>query len=157
VDARAIDCVMRIEVTPHLARGRPNLVVFDEDVGLEALARFTYAVNPMMVGNLSDTPFDGQSAILERRRRGARCNYVGDRAFVPREDDPELRAYAGAKPQFLALAPWVAPHASRDMLRPIGAALAVGRGDHHYVETALISDLTFPADLLRAGCLMAGR
>ncbi len=33
--------------------------------------RFTYAVNPMMVGSLSDTPFDGQSAILERGRRGA--------------------------------------------------------------------------------------
>lgn len=32
--------------------------------------RFAYAVNPFMVGNLADTPFDGQSAILERGRRG---------------------------------------------------------------------------------------
>ena len=35
---RAIDCAMRTEVAPHLARGRPNLVVFDEDIGLETLA-----------------------------------------------------------------------------------------------------------------------
>ena len=45
--------------------------------------RFAYSVNPMMVGNLSDTPFDGQSAILERGRRGEGCHYVGNRAFVP--------------------------------------------------------------------------
>ena len=34
----AIACVMRYEVAPYLAQGRPNLVVFDEDVGLETLA-----------------------------------------------------------------------------------------------------------------------
>ncbi|MBV8431247.1 MAG: hypothetical protein JO244_08800, partial [Solirubrobacterales bacterium] len=44
--------------------------------------RFTYAVNPMLVGNLSDTPFDGQSAILERGRRGPGCHYVGNGMFV---------------------------------------------------------------------------
>ncbi len=36
--ARAINCAVRIEVVPHLARHRPNLVVFDEDIGLQALA-----------------------------------------------------------------------------------------------------------------------
>ncbi|MHB1836887.1 MAG: hypothetical protein ACYCXW_18215, partial [Solirubrobacteraceae bacterium] len=35
---RAIDCALRTEVLGHLARGRPNLVVFDEDIGLETLA-----------------------------------------------------------------------------------------------------------------------
>ena len=35
---RAIDCAIRTEVLPHLARGRPNLVVFDEDIGLETIA-----------------------------------------------------------------------------------------------------------------------
>jgi hypothetical protein len=35
---RAIDCAMGTEVAPHLARGRANLVVFDEDIGLETLA-----------------------------------------------------------------------------------------------------------------------
>jgi hypothetical protein len=34
----AIDCVMRTEVAPHLANGRANLVVFDEDIGLETIA-----------------------------------------------------------------------------------------------------------------------
>ncbi len=36
--ARAIDCALRTEVLPHLATGRPNLVVFDEDIGLETIA-----------------------------------------------------------------------------------------------------------------------
>src|SRR5579875_1555667 len=36
--ARAIDCALAREVLPHLSRGEPNLVVFDEDTGLEALA-----------------------------------------------------------------------------------------------------------------------
>ena len=35
---RAIDCALRTEVLPHLATGRPNLVVFDEDIGLETIA-----------------------------------------------------------------------------------------------------------------------
>ncbi len=35
---RAIDCALRTEVLPHLASTRPNLVVFDEDIGLETIA-----------------------------------------------------------------------------------------------------------------------
>jgi hypothetical protein len=35
---RAIVCAFATEVAPYLARGRPNLVVLDEDVGLETLA-----------------------------------------------------------------------------------------------------------------------
>ena len=35
---RLIDCAIRREVVPHLAHGRPNLVVFDEDLGLQTLA-----------------------------------------------------------------------------------------------------------------------
>ncbi len=118
---------------------------------------FAYAVNPMMVGNLSDTPFDGQSAILERGRRGRGCHYVGDAAFVPGEDDPALRGYAGAKPQFLALAPWVVPDGPRAGLRSVGAALAAGAGPHRYVQTALIADLPFPVDRDRRGCVSASR
>ncbi len=34
----AIDCAIRTEVLPHLAHGRPNLVVFDEDIGFETIA-----------------------------------------------------------------------------------------------------------------------
>ncbi len=118
---------------------------------------FAYAVNPMMVGNLSDTPFDGQSAILERGRLGPGCHYVGDSSFMPGEDDPALRDYAGAKPQFLALVPWVVPDAPRGALRSLGATLAAGSARHHYVETAVIADLPFPVDRERRGCLFAGR
>ncbi len=118
---------------------------------------FTYAVNPFMVGNLADTPFDGQSAILQRGRHGAGCHYVGDGSFVPGDDLPAYRGYAGAKAQFLALAPWVVADAPRARLRSVGAALARGTGSHHYVPTAVIADLPFPADRHRPGCMVAGR
>ena len=119
--------------------------------------RFAYSINPMMVGNLSDTPFDGQSAILERGRRGEGCHYVGNRAFVPGEDDPAVGRYAGPKPQFLALAPWAVPDRPRPALRTVGAALASDTGRYHYVQTALVADLPFPVDRNRAGCVVAGR
>ncbi len=118
---------------------------------------FAYAVNTFMVGNLSDTPFDGQSAILERGRRGAGCHYVGDSSFIPGEDDPALRGYAGSKPQFLALAPWVVPDGPRAALRPVGAALAAGSERYRYVQTAVIADLPLPVDRSRRGCVVAGR
>jgi hypothetical protein len=118
---------------------------------------FSYAVNPMMVGNLADTPFDGQSAILERGRRGPGCHYIGNRSFIPGQDDPALRAYAGPKPQFLALAPWVVSDRSRSALRTVGQQLATGHGQHRYVETALAADLPFPVDRSRRGCVIAGR
>ena len=121
---------------------------------------FTYAVNPFMVGNLADTPFDGQSAILQRGLRGAGqgCHYVGNAHFIAGDDDPANRAYAGSKPQFLALAPWVAPDGPRAGLRAVGSDLAGSgfRGDQ-YVQTALIADLPFPADRDRPGCVVAGR
>jgi hypothetical protein len=118
---------------------------------------FAYAVNPMMVGNLADTPFDGQSAILERGRRGKGCHYVGNGSFISGQDDPALRSYAGSKPQFLALAPWVMPDGPRSALRTVGQQLASGLGPHHYVQTALVADLPFPVDRFRAGCVIAGR
>ncbi len=110
-----------------------------------------------MVGNLADTPFDGQSAILQRGRQGAGCFYVGDRSFIAGQDDPALRGYAGPKPQFLALAPWVHPDASRATLRQIGAALAAGTGPYKYVQTAVVADLPFPLERTRPGCVRAGR
>jgi hypothetical protein len=109
-----------------------------------------------MVGNLADTPFDGQSAILQRGLAGRGCEYVGNRSFIARQDSPANRRYAGPKPQFLALAPWVAT-GSRAHLRPIGDALAGGHGPYRYVQTALVADLPFPADRHRQGCVEAGR
>jgi hypothetical protein len=120
--------------------------------------RFAYAVNPFMVGNLADIPFDGQSAILQRDRRGAGCHYVGNRAFLPGEDQSTFRRDVGAKPQFLALAPWAVPDGPRPHLRSVGAALgAGGTRDDGYVQTAVIADLPLPIDRTRAGCVMAGR
>jgi hypothetical protein len=119
--------------------------------------RFTYAVNPMLVGSLSDTPFDGQSAILQRGRAGSGCHYVGNQSFIAGDDDPALRSYAGDKPQFLALSPWVVADWSRSSLRAVGAALTSGTGRYHYLQTALIADLPFPAERSRRGCVVAGR
>jgi hypothetical protein len=116
---------------------------------------FAYAVNPFMVGNLADTPFDGQTAILERGRHGSGCHYVGNGAAVAGDDLPQFAPYAGPKPQFLALAPWVANDGPRPGLRDVGSALAAGR--RSYVQTAVIADLPFPADRNRPGCLVAGR
>ncbi len=119
---------------------------------------FAYAVNPFMVGNLADTAFDGQSAILERGRRGAGCHYIGDASFVAGEDNPVNRRYAGAKPQFLAIAPWVVPDGSRPLLRKYGSLLASSYANSSkYVQTALIADLPFPVDRSRRGCVEAGR
>ncbi len=123
----------------------------------DSTVHFAYAVNPMMVGNLADTPFDGQSAILERGRTGRGCHYVGDGKFVPGQDDPALRSYAGAKPQFLAMAPWVVSGKSRSAMVAIGAQLASGKGPYHYEQTALVADLPFPVDHTRPGCVIAGR
>ncbi|MHB8691873.1 MAG: hypothetical protein ACYDHH_11545 [Solirubrobacteraceae bacterium] len=125
---------------------------------------FAYAVNPMMVGNLADLVFDGQSAILQRGLRAGRagragraagCHYVGNGAFLPGEDQTQFESYAGPQPDFLALAPWVVPDAARGSLRAVGAQLAPGSRspiEDHYLETALIADLPFPADRHRAGC-----
>jgi hypothetical protein len=119
--------------------------------------KFDYAVNPMMVGNLSDTPFDGQSAILERGRRGNGCHYVGNGSFVPGQDVAADKAYAGSKSQFLALAPWAVADGPRAHLKAVGTALAAGSSRYHYVQTAVIADLTFPLDETRPGCEVAGR
>jgi hypothetical protein len=106
---------------------------------------FRYAVNPMMVGNLLDLDFDGQSAILARGARGRHRHYVGDASLHPGDGDPKNASrYAGGKPQFLALAPWVTGDAPRAALRAEGARLAAGSGDpqeNHYVQTAVYADL----------------
>ncbi|HVU71698.1 MAG TPA: hypothetical protein VHE83_01935, partial [Mycobacteriales bacterium] len=104
---------------------------------------FRYAVNPMMVGNLADLAFDGQSAILQRGARRPPQHYVGD-AALQAEDVRADGVYAGDKPQFLALTPWVAPDADRAALRAEGAKLAPGSGDaqeNDYLETAIYADL----------------
>ena len=120
--------------------------------------RFDYNVTAMMVGNLADLVFDGQTAITQRGLHGRGCHYIGNRSFVPGEDQPVLRGYAGSQPGFLALAPWVVGDRSRATLRGVGNSLAPGSGSalqDDYLETALVADLPFPPDRRRAGCVAA--
>ena len=121
---------------------------------------FDYNVTPMMVGNLADLPFDGQSAITQRGpARGHGCHYVGDARFrpgPPESDQPAAGHYGGRKRQFVALAPWVKHQPGRGRMRDVAAALAPGSGsprENDYVETALIADLPFPVDTSRRGCV----
>jgi hypothetical protein len=99
-----------------------------------------------MVGNLLDLDFDGQSAILARGYTGRARHYVGNARLQPADGDPgSAKIYAGAKPQFLALAPWVRPDGSRSALRTEGARLAAGSAspqENDYLETAVYADLT---------------
>jgi hypothetical protein len=120
--------------------------------------RFDYNVTAMMVGNLADLVFDGQTAITQRGLRGRGCHYIGNSKFVPGEDLTSLRRYAGSRPRFLAIAPWVVGDRSRARLREVGAALAPGSGspmENNYLETAIVADLPVPVDRHRRDC--AGR
>jgi hypothetical protein len=123
---------------------------------------FDYNVTPHMVGNLADLVFDGQTAITQRGLKGprgarpakARCNYVGNAKLRP-EDPAQYEVYAGPKREFLGLAPWVVPDASRDTLRDVGAALAPGSGlprENDYLETAVVADLPYPPVPHRPNC-----
>jgi hypothetical protein len=121
---------------------------------------FAYNVTAMMVGNLADLVFDGQSAVTQRGgARGPGCAYIGNRRFVAGEDQTTFRQYAGPKRSFLAVAPWVVSDRSRAALRAVGAELAPGSGaalENDYVQTALIADLPFPVDRGRPGCASGG-
>jgi hypothetical protein len=104
---------------------------------------FEYNVTAHMVGNLLDLAFDGQSAITRRDARAPRRHYVGNARLLP-EDEPVYRPYAGAKREFVSLAPWVVPDDRRDRLRDVAAALAPGSGrprENRYLQTALFTDL----------------
>jgi hypothetical protein len=117
--------------------------------------RFSYNVTAMMVGNLADLPFDGQTAITQRGLGGPGCHYIGNAAFLPAEDRADVRAAAGPKPEFLALLPWVARDGDRGALRAVGAQLAPGSGSalqNDYLEGSIAADLPQPPDPTRAGC-----
>jgi hypothetical protein len=118
---------------------------------------FAYNVTAMMVGNLADLSFDGQSAITQRGGlRGAGCHYIGNGGFVTGEDEAQFRGYAGNQRDFLALAPWVARDGSRASLRAVGQQLAAGSGSARsdaYLETAIVADLPLPVDSHRRGCV----
>lgn len=96
-----------------------------------------YAVNPMVVGNLLDLTFDGQSAITGRA-----------------EDAPEPRSYVLTEPRpgFLALAPWVAQGPPEE-LRRAGLERAAGSGhplENRYHTCTLWADLELPPSRVSA-------
>ena len=118
------------------------------------LPNFRYVVCPHMNGNLVDLPFDGQSAILERGRTGVGRAYVGAKDFIPGTDSAWTQPYAGLRPEFVALAPWViaddlslTPAANRARLHERATALMAGSLSEHsnnYLETAIFADLATP-------------
>ncbi|GAA5512708.1 hypothetical protein Dcar01_01429 [Deinococcus carri] len=90
-----------------------------------------YAVNPMVVGNLLDLTFDGQSAITG-----------------PAADAPAPRSYVltPPRPGFLALLPWV-EEGEPERLREVGRQLAACSGhprENRYRTGVLHADLTLP-------------
>ena len=92
----------------------------------------------MVVGNLLDLSFDGQSAITGRP-----------------EDAPDLRSYVltDPRPGFLALAPWVQDSGTPDELREVGQQLSARSGhprENAYRTDLLYADLTLPASPLTA-------
>ena len=101
---------------------------------------FAYNVTPMMVGNLADLAFDGQTAITRRAPlSGPGCHYVG---------------VTHADGRFLALLPWVTADGPRASLVATGAKLAPGSGDpleNDYAEGAIAADLDFGQGM-RPGC-----
>ena len=104
---------------------------------------FRYNVTPMMVGNLLDLMFDGQSSITARGHTGAGTHFVGNAERGP-QDPARYQVYAGDKPELLAVAPWLVTDAPRDQLRAISDALSPGSGsaiENAYVETAIFADL----------------
>ena len=118
--------------------------------------RFAYDVTPMLTGNLGDIAFDGQSAITQRGLARPRLPLHRQRALDRGRGPARPADEAGPKPQFLALAPWVAPDgprgaaARRRRPAPSGSGSAL---ENDYVETALVADLPFPPDPRRPNCL----
>ncbi len=70
--ARAIDCAMRAEVVPYLASGRANLVVFDEDVGLETIAIGPRGAAARKLLRNGDPPAPARRSHAKRSRRWLR-------------------------------------------------------------------------------------
>ena len=95
-----------------------------------------YAVNPMVVGNLLDLSFDGQSAITG-----------------PAEQAPTPRGYVMTEPRsgFLALLPWVQEGGTPEVLRLVGEQLRAGSRhprENAYRTGVIHADLRLPASIL---------
>nr|WP_183988877.1 nitrilase-related carbon-nitrogen hydrolase [Deinobacterium chartae] len=113
-------------------RDQPQAWLDSSWKAVQESGQLRYAVNPMVVGNLFDLPFDGQSAIVARAEQAAQ-----PRSYVMTEP----------RPGFLALMPWVA-EGPPEMLRALGRSLAPGSEDlmeNRYLSGVLYADLEVPS------------
>ncbi|AWN21999.1 carbon-nitrogen hydrolase family protein [Deinococcus irradiatisoli] len=117
-----------------LPRDQP-LAWLESSWQVTAAGQIRYAVNPMVVGNLLDMTFDGQSAITG-----------------PQEEGLPPVSYVMTPPRrgFLALLPWV-ERGSPAHLREVGRQLAARSGhprENAYLSGVLQADLTLPPQTL---------
>ena len=151
MDAQGVDVVVQDEANPGRVGELPGRAAWQPLEWMSSTwravadptVRFRYNVTPMLVGNLLDLPFDGQSAITARG--GASAPPVPTSATARRSTRATRAATPctpGRKPQFLALAPWVDPRRRpRRQLRGDARQLAPGSGDpqeNEYLQTAVL-------------------
>ncbi|MCW2544089.1 MAG: Glycerophosphoryl diester phosphodiesterase [Frankiales bacterium] len=166
MDAQGVDVVVQDEANPgdwasYQAGGWQPLEWMSSTwrAVTDPTVHFRYNVTPMLVGNLLDLPFDGQSAITARAGGQPGRAYIGNRERLDPRDPVAYGVYAGAKPQFLALAPWVTGDAPRTSLEATAHRLAPGSDDaaeNAYLETAVYADLV-PASGTARPAAPAGR
>ena len=152
MDAQHVDVVVQDEANPgawasYQAGGWQPLEWMSSTwrAVADPTVHFRYNITPMLVGNLLDLPFDGQSAITSRAGAAPPRAYVGNREPLDPRDPKPYAVYAGPTPHFLALAPWVTPDAPRAALEATANALSPGSGDtreNGYLQTAVYADLT---------------
>ncbi|WP_245588516.1 nitrilase-related carbon-nitrogen hydrolase [Deinococcus pimensis] len=120
------------EHEPPTGRDQPVAWLDSAWRAVRASPTLRYAVNPMVVGNLFEVAFDGQSAIT-----------------APDEEAPEPRGYVMTTPRagFLRLVPWVEEGSDLDRLREAGRELAPRSGhprENAYRTAVISADLHLP-------------
>ncbi len=119
---------------------------------------FAYAVNPFLVGNLADIPFDGQSAILERgppRPRLRLRRQLGASCPATTSAVPALR-----RPQAPVPGPRAVGRGRRlaRRLRAVGGRAGLGgAGPTTTSRRRWSPTFPFPVDRSGRGCVVAGR
>jgi|GEM_PF-1451624 len=115
----------------HEPRDQPVAWLESAWLAVRSSSTIRYVVNPMVVGNLFDVPFDGQSAIT-----AADHEAPGERSYV----------MTSPRPGFLALLPWVTD-GDADTVRRVGKELAPRSGharENQYVTGVISADLRLP-------------
>ncbi|AFZ67734.1 nitrilase-related carbon-nitrogen hydrolase [Deinococcus peraridilitoris] len=123
-----------MEQEPPTGRNQPEAWLDSAWAAVQRARNIRYAVNPMVVGNLFDVAFDGQSAIVAKASQA-----------------PQLRSYVMTEPRagFLALQPWVT-QGTPEELRRAGLELAPRSGavrENRYRTAVLAADLPLSAPI----------